>query len=382
MKVLLAHTQKPPSETRIFEKLALSLYPIPNIELRILGCHPIGEASLLERIEMLAVFSFGRDLISRFQKQLTFWKQAKQFLPDVLIICSSELLIVAILYKLAYRARLIYDVQENLVLNLKFQKAYSGFLFRFLSMVADRLQFFIFHFVDRFWLAEKVYANQLAIKAKDILVLENRVPRTWLEKSKDLISLSKAKNDLDPNLFLFSGVVTLESGVLRAVEFFCKFRRQFPSSVFKISGFVPDIELRKLLKAIELQELGVVLENGGEWSSSDIIFNSLIKADAVFLCYTESYANLEKVPTKFFEALFAGKPVILQKGSHFSELTKFYHAGFELDFDSADLPEILFLKDQISGFVPQTKFSSEFVFESDLLRTDFLDFCSRFSLKF
>ena len=379
MKVVLAHIQKPPFESRIFDKLAYSLSGLARMQLYILGGNNFGKGNSDQRTQLLPIFSTKRSLIYRFYNIWTCWCYLVKIKPDVVIICSPDLLLPAVIYKLAYGKRLIFDIQENFGLNLRFQISYQNLSWINLQDIAD-FYFSAFNsFADRYWLAEKIYTDQLGISKSKSIVFENKVSEKW--KSYEEPDSIKQSNK-NGTVFLFSGFITEESGILRAIDFFCAFQIQLTDCHFIISGYIPNQFLkRKILNAAK-QNAGIEIFDQGKWVSTASIFNHYVESDVVYLSYIETEANKGKVPTKFFEAQFSGKPVLCQKDGSFSKLVVKSEAGFEVDFQNIESNDFKNLNDQIQSFKPGKKNGSEFVFDAQGLRTDFLSFCQIFSLKF
>jgi hypothetical protein len=127
MKVVLAQTQKPPFETRIYDKIANSLLAINHLEIQILGADKFESREKNNPIKLLPVFITKRGLTSRFYNIKVFWRYLLKLNPDILIVCSPELLVPAVIYKLAFGKRLILDIQENYSLNFSYQSEYLKF---------------------------------------------------------------------------------------------------------------------------------------------------------------------------------------------------------------------------------------------------------------
>jgi glycosyltransferase involved in cell wall biosynthesis len=372
MKVVLAQTQKPPFETRIYDKIANSLLAINHLEIQILGADKFESIEKNNLIKLLPVFITKRGLISRFYNLKVFWHYLLKVNPDILIVCSPELLLPAVIYKLAFGKRLILDIQENYRLNFSHQFEYQKFNWINLPQLTTLYFSWFYPFIDRCWLAEKVYKYQLGIPNLKSEVFENKVSEKW-------VGLDKNNPEKKTGLkFLFSGLITEESGILTAIDFFKAFQIQFTNARLTIVGYIPNQNLRNKIQSYENQDLGIKILDCTDWVSSQHILEKFSQSDVLLLSYKETEANKGKVPTKYFEARFTGKPVLCQKNGIFSKLVLESKAGFEVDFQNLNLNNFKAIFKQIESYEPSKASKLNFVFDAEGLRTDFLRFCQRF----
>jgi len=315
MRILLAHTKKPPCETRIFNKLAMALIHEQKWEISILGNDiPESKHFSSDQIETLPIFkskvnksALWGDLL-RFSQMLTLKK------PDLIITCSPELLPFAIYFKLIYNCKVVFDVQENHALNFRAQSQ-NKWPWSYLLSVFARIFFIItYQFVNEFWLAEKIYDSQLKLKKDRIKIFENKVPVFWAKNTLPVVDSDQIKNPY----FLFSGFISKESGVLKAVHFFELFHKINPKWQLVIAGYCPDPIVKSFLQKSSARNESIHLYGIDQWLSSQEIHQLLKKSSAVLMPYIETKANFGKTPTKFFEALFWEKPVLINSRSHFS----------------------------------------------------------------
>jgi glycosyltransferase involved in cell wall biosynthesis len=372
MKVVLAQTQKPPFETRIYDKIANSLLAINHLEIQILGADKFESREKNNLIKLLSVFITKRGLTSRFYNIKVFWRYLLKLNPDILIVCSPELLVPAVIYKLAFGKRLILDIQENYSLNFSYQSEYLKFNWIDLPQLITLYFSWFYPFVDRFWLAEKVYKYQLGIPKLKLEVFENKVSEKW-------IGLDKNNPENKTGLsFLFSGLITEESGVLKAIEFYKAFQIQFPDARLLIVGYIPNQNLRKKIQSFENQDSGIEILESNNWVANQYILEKFAQSDVLILSYRETEANEGKVPTKYFEARFSRKPVLCQKNGIFSKLVLEAKAGYEVDFQNVELNNFEKISKQIQSFEPSIESNREFIFDGEGLRMDFLRFGQRF----
>lgn len=169
---------------------------------------------------------------------------------------------------------------------------------------------------------------------------------------------------------LFSGVITSESGGLVAAYFLKTWKAHFPEEEVEMLGFCPDLALQKSIE----ETLSPVsqLSTHRNWISSPEIMKAVEVSSAILMPYRESKANEGKVPTKFYEALYFGKPVLVQKGSGFADLAARFGAGIEVDFERPERNDFAQIATQISEYQPRSIYSKEYLFDDEGLRADFL----------
>jgi hypothetical protein len=328
VRILVAHRKKPPFETRIFEKIGACLAMIPDTEVTCVGNKISASAGTLfnkatNKIRQIALFNQSPAYSDFFQ----FFNLLRKETPDVLIICSSDLTIPAILYSLLFNCTLIWDVQENQALNFKYQKTYSSFESIVLPSIVSTLSKLIARFPRKIWFAEHIYLKQLKDWPGQKQVWENKVAP--FRK----IPATNSEGDF----VLFSGVITKEAGIFEAIHFFSHLQMADKNLKMVIAGFCPDPWLRLELAKSQSKIHGLVLKGIDTWLTGDEIAGFSFHCLAVLAPYKESPANFGKIPTKIWEARYFGVPVLVPNDSHFLLLRE---DGFNISgiqFNNADI---------------------------------------------
>jgi glycosyltransferase involved in cell wall biosynthesis len=309
-KILLAQLKKPPFETRIFDKIGKSLSDKDNFRITILG-NSIPSNSNYQiplNVRLLPVFQSRAHSTQVLTDILRFQTILYSELPDVVIVCAPELLAQAVIYGVIRKKFVILDLQENFPFNYSYQAVYRWPLNKLLRLVSSSYFSLLLPFVQKVWLAERVYLEQLGLS--DASVIENKVPSFWQTADSNPI---QTRSDY----LLFSGYITEESGVLKALDFFLSFQKAFPKLELFIVGYCPSESLRVTLKAFADSNHGIQLVGLDNWVMSATIFDFLKSARAVLMPYNETKANAGKIPTKLFEAASLHIPVILPLRSQF-----------------------------------------------------------------
>jgi cobalamin biosynthesis Co2+ chelatase CbiK len=79
-----------------------------------------------------------------------------------------------------------------------------------------------------------------------------------------------------------------------------------------------------------------------------------------------------KFPTKLFEAIFIGKPVLCQKGGYFSKLASRYTKVIDVNFDQPIENDFELILEEIKSHEPHSLYSEKFVFDHAGLKSDLL----------
>lgn len=365
MRVVLAQILKPASENRISLKIGHALSTVKGLKIKILGStgFSIYDDPKIESIEFKPLFERRQGIAAGVRNQIRFWNEVNYWKPDVLICCSPTLLPISLFAKWRSGLKLVFDCQENYALNMRHQLAYSKISTILLSQLWNWFFFIAKRWVDRVWLAEQIYTKQLSWLGDKAIVFENKVSPTLERGSwKDVPKLTKK--------LLFTGMVTSESGGLRAAHFLNAWQSHLPDWEISIIGYCPDSALRESIKEVLISKNQLIEIE--DWLPTVHIIKAIESASAILMPYRESKANLGKVPTKFYEALYCGKPILVQRGSDFGSLAAKFGAGIEVDFKNPKGNDFNWIASQIADCQPRTKYSKQYLFDSGGLKADFL----------
>lgn len=357
MLVVLAHTLKPPSETRIYDKLGASIALNFCLKVEVWGAKILNE-KIEESTDCFipkAIFCQKKGFSYRIENLNRFWNNLQISKPEVVICCSPDLLLIASIYKLVYQKKIIWDLQENYSLNLKYQKIYKKWIFKGLKLFADPIQKLFLKIPDQIWLAEEIYSSQLcdSLKDKKWILLENRISKKWEEEKLNF--LLKPQNPY----FLFSGVITKESGIEKAIRWMDFWVISFPEWYLRVCGYCPDKQLITTLQRLETTRPWLILENIESWKSSEQIKTALVHSTAILMPYIESEANRGKKPTKWFESQWAGKPALVQKDGNWNN----FEGCIQINYDSPNQYYSDSFEKELRNFTSTNKLGERWLFE-------------------
>ncbi|EAZ83037.1 glycosyltransferase [Algoriphagus machipongonensis] len=339
--VLIASSLKPLKDTRAWEKLCFSLRETNKYDLNI-----IGFSSKIEESQLgIKLFSSIRDFNSkkdRLFSQFRFLKTLLKVRPKLLICCTYEYLPIASFCKPILGYQLIYDVQENYVLNLDLNPNSAPGK----KKLAKKIIEFCEHTsaIDHYIFAEKCYTQEMPDKAP-FLILENK----YAGKIRAVSALDYREKEQFK--LLISGTLSPVFGTLEGIHFFKKLLENSPNSSLVIIGHCP---IKSYQNKIAF-EAGKVRQIELKISDKPIphqeILEQIEAADFCLLPYQNQVAISSKMPTKLFESVSLGTPIISSKNTLWEEFISSYDAGFTTDFSKEENdPSVIFQKLQDQFF--------------------------------
>lgn len=276
--------------------------------------------------------------------------------PDLLVICNPEAaLLLPFLRILMPEMKFVFDLQENHRLNFLRQKHLDSGR-RLPAAAADFLIRLACRFADRIWLAETIYKSQMRIPASKSICLENK---------PGLFQVAKPA-EADPYLFSFTGFISRESGILRAIRFILHLRSHHPAYRLRICGYCPEDALVKEILSYPF----IAYDNPDGWASEESILSCLTSSCGMLMPYVETEANSGKTPSKWFLARAAGVPVLYDSKTALN-LPDQSAIGFTVDFENPDPSFFPGWKKFREEFRPLPS-SSDHFFEDNLVRDELL----------
>ncbi|RAU81988.1 glycosyltransferase family protein [Pontibacter arcticus] len=336
-RILLASLLKPVTDTRMFEKIGLSLSQLPGTEVHICGFHTdfIPENSA---VFFHPVFRFRRLSFGRITAQQQFYRLLRQLKPDLIIVCTHELLLPAALYKRKYSCKLVYDVQENYALNLKAQQNYPPVLKSILAFGVRSMEKLLAKSIDHYFLAERSYADELPfLKPNNYTILENKYKAVYTLQQRQLpVSLRNT-----PLQLLYAGTIAAEYGIFEAIIWAEKFYQQQPDITLTIIGYCAKATTwQRVLQATKNKPY-IKLIGGSEPVPHQLILAQIQQCNLGLLPYQPNESTFRCIPTKLFEYAAHGLPILIQENPFWNQLVKQYKAGISIDFATAGAAGVL-----------------------------------------
>ncbi|TYZ06338.1 glycosyltransferase family 4 protein [Hymenobacter lutimineralis] len=353
--ILLASVLKPVDDTRMYGKFARTLVGQPDVSVHVAGRSGPGHLPAPSgAIQQHSLFCGSRLSWARVRAQARYWDLLRRLHPTLVVVHAPELLPLTVLWQALGRKRqFLYDVRENYALNIRTQGVYPAWLRRFLAATVRGLENLAAARAAGVLLAEKSYAEELPFATPaHTLVLENKyqpapstvpaiAPRPWQPGQ--------------PLELLYSGTISELNGALDAIALAKALYQVWPQVRLTIIGFCQQPAfLLRLQQAIAEASDFVTLIGGAQPVPHAQILTTITRSHVGLLPYQEHPSTWRCIPTKLFEYLANGLPVLLPPNPAWVALVRQHHAGLTIDFRdlSPASMRMLATRLQAGGFYP------------------------------
>jgi len=330
-RIVLASLLKPVNDTRMFEKMGVSLAKTGRYEVHIIGypsttqlCEPNMHFHPLPWFKRI---SFGR-LAARL-KTMEFIIKAKS---ELLIVTTHDLLGVAILIRIFFGTKIIYDIQENYWRNILFTDAFPKPIRPLIAFFVRLKEWVTSPFFSRFLLAEKCYSHELGFIKNKFLVIENKckVPEGFQRKpNKDSIEL------------IFTGTIAESTGIFQAIDLAKKLHAVESKIELTIIGYCSQPKALLQIEEEVSKNPFIHLIGGKDLVSHTVIMNTIATANFGIVSYPISRHTENRIPTKLYEYLACQLPIILQNHKPWIETCSPFDAAIAINFENPEIESIL-----------------------------------------
>ncbi|QNF34849.1 glycosyltransferase [Adhaeribacter swui] len=337
-RILIASVLKPVNDTRMFEKIGSSLAHLPYTDV-----HIAGYAGVLPKTNLPITFhpfkEFKRLSWGRVKTQWEMWQLLRRIKPDLLIVSTHELLLVALVFKLFFKKKIWYDVRENYFLNLTTQQFYGGLSKRILAYTIRLIERLSAPFISQFLLAEQSYAQELSFVQHRFVILENK----FIPPANNFAARKTypVKINNNPIKLLYSGTISEMHGIFEAIELCRQLHQEHASVTLTIMGYcaIPEtlVQIRDQIKSKPY----ITLIGGDKLVPHSQIVNEISTSQVGLLPYQPHPSTFRCIPTKLFEYLANGLPVLVQENPYWVERVNSNQAGIMLHFKNFNAAEIL-----------------------------------------
>jgi glycogen synthase len=338
-RILIASLLKPINDTRMYEKLGLSISKLANTEIHICGFE--GKIPEIQNSNLCfhSLFSFDRLSISRFRAQLKYYRFLKNLKPDLVVVCTHELLLASYIYCKKHNIKLVYDIQENYTLNLQKQNNYNSVLKRLLAFGVGSIEKFTASAVSQFILAEKSYSEELTFIEDRYTILENKykkpenhlTPPTPVTLSDDRLRL------------LYSGTISEEYGIKEAITLVDKLVKFHKPASLTIIGYCANKETLEQTQQLISGKEYIKLIGGDKLVQHSEIINEIAKADFGLLPYQPNDSTARCMPTKLYEYMANALPVLISPNPLWQAIVQQRQAGISINFENINVAELWYL---------------------------------------
>ena len=330
MRIVIASILKPVDDTRMYEKLAQSIAETNKYEINIIGFRSKVPNGFPE-IRFHPLFHFNRLGFKRFLAPIKFLSCLINLKPALVIICTYELLVVTVLYRIFSRVKIIYDVQEDYKENIRCNTTLPKWIATPMGAFVRVLEKTTQPWVDHYLLAEKVF-RKLSFVKKNHLILEN--------KYKQVKGLVSQKIKSDKIRFIYSGTIATSFGIFEALELFEKIYQEYRCIELEIVGYCADHKVLQSLRDRIFDKPDIRLVGGSHLVPHQTILQHLVNADYGLVSYRKEPNITNRFPTKIFEYLAIGLPMILQDHPPWVNLCKEAKSAIAISYEDYEVKEI------------------------------------------
>lgn len=290
----------PALHARIFVRQARSQAAL-GYRVSVLAQDPAQSSYRLDGVDIHPVEPFHRLSWARWAFARRIRARAAALRADAYVLHSPELLGLGRWLRARLGARILYDVHEDYAATLRAARHYPAGLRQVLAALVRRRERQAARWLAGVSYAEASYGDLLAVGARGIL-LRNTFAAPGQETSLSLPT--------EPYL-LYTGTLAEDWGVFETIRLWEKLRSLRPLGLV-IAGYSPDQQLLQRLAAAmqATSSPAAVRLIGGD---TYVPYADIVALQGQALALTGLYRPApyiqDKIPTKFYEALAAGKPL-------------------------------------------------------------------------
>jgi glycosyltransferase involved in cell wall biosynthesis len=319
--IVIASVLKPVDDTRMTEKLAMSLAKTKDWQVHVIG---FGENTpTLPGIIFHPLGIFSRISAGRLSAPWRILWIMLRIRPQQVIITTHELLVTAMLLKVFRRTKIYYDIQENYYLNIIHTQAFPAVIRPVMANYVRWKEVLMAPLIDYFFLAEQCYAIELPFLDNRFVILENK--SLWQGKTPR----QPIQNTIR---FLFSGTLDTTTGVFHAIALIKKLHVFTPHVELTIIGYAALSTVRqKIMEQTKRVDFIHVIGLHGLVPHSAIL-TAIEQADVGIIYYEPAPHTFQRTPTKVYEYLAHQLPILYDQNAQWSTLIDKCSGGVAIDF--------------------------------------------------
>jgi hypothetical protein len=332
-RIVIASVLKPVDDTRMFEKMGLSLASTGEAEVHIIG-YPSTGKPVSNNVHLHPLKRFSRVSVKRITAA---WSIALMFIrlkPAVVVVTTHELLLGAILVKFLRGSRVIYDVHENYFRNIAYTNSFPALVRWVIALHVRFKEITAGIFVDHYILAERGYAQELGFIGTKKTIIENKVkrPAGLLQHTNRTVTGSN---------LLFSGTLAETTGVFKAIELATELHNVDHTIHLTIIGYSAKPDVRTKIREAAKGKTFINLIGIDVLVPHDEIIKAIQGADLGVIAYPFNKSTENSIPTKLYEYLGFTLPIALIDHKPWVELCEPWNAAIVFRDRNFDATEFL-----------------------------------------
>ena len=332
-KIVLASILKPVDDTRMYEKIGVSLGQTNKYEVNIIGFYPKNIPSTISTTRLLPLFNFKRISVKRIMAPWKCFFQYVKVKPKLIIVNTHELLGVTILYKIFFGCKMCYDIRENHYRNLLYGRGFPKPLRPFLATYVRMKEYVTRPWVNLYLLAEKGYEKEFTFARGKGVVIENK----YRPPGRPLLK-KEVQNEIG---LVFSGTIADTTGVFKAIELAKKLHAESERIRLTIIGYCAKKATLKQLETLVKKHPFIQLIGGDSLVPHQRVIETIERAHFGMISYPKNKSTENSIPTKLYEYLALRLPILLQLHPTWQEICERYQACIAVDYDTVNAKSLL-----------------------------------------
>ncbi|EON79350.1 glycosyltransferase [Lunatimonas lonarensis] len=330
-KIILASVLKPVDDPRMMYKMGFSMRETNKYRLYILGFPP-KNPSIFPEITVSTLFDRRRTHPSRLLAGFRLLRHILTIRPQIVIVTTYELLPALIVAKWLHTFKAVYDVQEDYSQNILFNKTMPTLVRKPAASFVKSIEYIATPWIDWYLLAEQCYRATIP-KPERSTLLENKYQGKIIPKGPLMVSRAKGIH------FVIVGTLSEVFGVLDAVKWFKNLVQAEPQHTLEIRGHCPLASLRKRLLELTGDCPQITLDASPVPVTHRLFDHAVDKAGAWLMPYQLTDSIRDKMPTKLFDAMARGIPVLITPNPLWEDFISRYPGGIGVDFTDRSEPQ-------------------------------------------
>ncbi len=331
-RIVIASILKPVNDTRMYEKIGISLGNTNKYEVNIIGFYT-KKYTHVENIKFYPIFKFHRLSFRRIFAPFLYFIYLVRIKPALIIITTPELLPATCCYKIFFKTKIIYDIQENYKLNILHNQVYPHAIKFLLAYIVRKTEVMCSSHISLYFLAEDCYKEELKFIGDRYKVLKNKYVQP-----KNIKAPSKLTDKIH---LIYTGTIARNYGILEAIHLSKELHKYQENIFLTIAGFCAE---EKLYNEVLSKILGcefIEMIGGKKLLPHEEIIRLIKIADFGLVPYQPDPSIENKIPTKLYEYLANKVPVILQNHKTWVSFCAPYGGFLAIDYKVFDTRAVL-----------------------------------------
>ncbi|RDV13923.1 glycosyltransferase [Pontibacter diazotrophicus] len=327
-RILIASLLKPINDTRMYEKLAVSLSKLSGVQVHVCGYKAPVPPDAPATVAFHPLFHFNRLSLGRVKAQVFYYQLLQELQPDLIIACTHELLLASHLYCRQHSCKLVYDVQENYALNIKAQDNYPPLLKQGMALGLRSIEKSLASQIAHFMVAERSYVEELPFLGSKYTVIENKYqPAAGYTPPATPVVLQH-----EPLRLLYSGTIGRVYGIFEAIALAEQLHQLEPQTTLTIIGYCADkATYQEVLRQLQHKPY-ISLIGGDRLVPHQQIIAAIEESNLGLLPYQPNESTFRCIPTKLYEYTAHALPMVVQHNPLWHAFLQQHQAGVSIDY--------------------------------------------------